>query len=115
MKRRAFFALIGGAIAAWIAPVRAEDPMPEVGFLHVGSPGPFAALVAAFGKGLSETGFIVDQNVKIEYRWAEDRYDRVPVLANELVKRRVAALAASAVRRRQSPPRRLLRLFLSFS
>jgi putative ABC transport system substrate-binding protein len=68
--------------------------MPTVGFLHAAFPGPFAAPVTAFRDGLKETGYVEGQNVAIEYRWAENRYDRLPTLAADLVGRRVAAIAA---------------------
>src|SRR5712672_118957 len=66
-----------------------QKAMPVVGFLSGTSPGPSAAFVAAFQQGLSETGYIDGQNVAIEYRWAEGRYDRLPALAADLVGRKV--------------------------
>src|SRR5436309_4479799 len=68
--------------------------MPVVGFLHAASPEPFAPSVAAFRSGLNESRFIEGQNVAIEYRWAENRYDRLPALAADLIARRVAVLVA---------------------
>ena len=67
--------------------------MPLIGFLNPGSPEPFAHLVAAFRAGLSETGFVEGQNVAIEYRWAEGRNERLPALADELVRLQVAVIA----------------------
>ena len=75
MRRRELISLIGGA-ATWSLAARAAEPAPVIGFLHAGSPEPNTKLVAAFRKGLSETGYVEGRNVTIEYRWAEDRDDR---------------------------------------
>jgi ABC-type uncharacterized transport system substrate-binding protein len=90
MKRRSFITLLGGAAAAWPLVTRAQQPtMPVVGVLGSAS----TQFKDAFAAGLKETGYIDAQNVRIEYRWAEGDYDRLPALADELVSLRLNVLA----------------------
>src|SRR6187397_1745209 len=94
MRRRKFLALVG-ATAAWPVAAHAQpQTMPVIGALNSGSATPFAALLAAFRRGLGEAGYVEEgQNLAIEYRLAEGQYDRLPGLVADLVRRRVAVIA----------------------
>ena len=96
MRRRELMLLLAGAMTAARALRAQQKAMPVIGFLGGGSPGPTAPFVAAFRQGLSETGYVEGQNVAIEYRWAEGRYDRLPALAADLVGRKVDVIVAAA-------------------
>ena len=95
--RRKFLAtLLGGTTVAWLLPARAQQPaMPVLGYLNSRAPGENANFLAAFHRGLNETGYVEGKNVAIEYRWAEGQYNRFPAQAADLVSRQVAVIVAN--------------------
>jgi len=98
-KRRAFITLLGGAAAAWPLAARAQQPaMPVVGFLSSVSQAQTRHMVAAFQRGLGETGYVDGRNVAVDYRFVDGQYDRLPALASEMVRRPVSLIVA------QGPP-----------
>src|SRR5262245_15943383 len=96
MRRWEFLGLLGLAVMSWPRTGHAQPPTsPVVGFLNSASPDGYAAMADAFRQGLKETGYVDGRNVAIEYRWAENRYERLPGLAADLVRHRVNAIFAN--------------------
>ena len=96
MKRREFITLLGGA-AVWPVAAGAQQPgdVSVVGFLSSASPEPFEQFAAALRRGLNQSGYIEGRNLAIEFRWAENHYERLPAMAADLVRRQVAVIAAT--------------------
>jgi putative ABC transport system substrate-binding protein len=92
MRRRDFITLLGGATAAWPLGARAQQPMPVIGYLSARTPGDSVEVLAEFRRGLAETSFVEGQNLAIEYRWLEGRYNLLPEMIGDLVRRQVAVI-----------------------
>ena len=95
MRRREFLSVLGGAAVAWpLTAARAQQPMPVIGFLHSSPPESNPKSAVGFHRGLRETGYVEGQNIAVEYRSADNQFDRLPALAADLVRRQVAVLFA---------------------
>ena len=92
MTRREFITLLGGAAAAWPLAARAQQAIPAIGYLSASTPDGYSDWLRAFREGLGQSGYVEGENIVIDYRWAENEPNRLPVLAEDLVRRRVNAI-----------------------
>jgi putative tryptophan/tyrosine transport system substrate-binding protein len=116
MKRREFITLMGGAAVAWPLAARAQQqPMPTIGFLSTASAASIAPFVNGLRRGLGAAGFAEGRNLAIEYRWADNRADRLPTLVADLVARRVAVIVTGGATLPRLRPRPRPRPFPSCS
>src|SRR5262249_875011 len=97
LRRRDFITLLGGAAVAWPLAVRAQQPIPVIGYLNLGSPESDAFRLTGLRRGLNQSGYVEGRNFVIEYRWAGSQADRLPELAAELVRLRVAVIVAAGL------------------
>src|SRR6516165_9472298 len=98
MRRREFIVGLGSATASWPLAVRAQQrPVPVIGYLSTGFADDYKMVTVPFLQSLKESGYVEGQNVAIEYRWSENRPDRLPALAADLVRRRVSVIVAFGV------------------
>jgi putative tryptophan/tyrosine transport system substrate-binding protein len=97
LRRREFITLLGGGATMWPLAARAQQPvaMPVIGFLHVAFPERYTEQLSAFRQGLKQAGYVEGQNLSVEYRWANNEDDRLPELAADLVRRKVALIVAA--------------------
>jgi putative ABC transport system substrate-binding protein len=95
MRRREVFTFLGGAAVGWPLAVKAQQQAPTIGFLRSSSSAPFAGLVGSFRRGLNEAGLVEGRNVAVDYRWADNRPERLPGLAAELIAHKVAVIVAN--------------------
>jgi len=96
MRRRDFLCVVSGAAVALPLSARAQQPeLPVIGFLNSRGPGENEGILIAFRRGLKEAGYVEGQNVSVEYRWADNQYDRVPALVDDLVRRQVSVIVCN--------------------
>jgi putative tryptophan/tyrosine transport system substrate-binding protein len=96
MRRREFIRLFSSTVVAWpLTALAQQQALPVIGYLDAGSPASFANLLREFRQGLAETGYVDGQNLTIEYRWGEGHHEKLPMLAADLVRRRVAVIVAT--------------------